>query len=146
MISTKLRKSGYEILTKKQGLWFQRAKEPEYGSERKRCAVVNLPKNAKERERKIDKGRGGKSPQRKTSGRTPERYRGSRKAEAKHMYIPRASGYIAIAVTIAERIHLFSYRTQKLSSLTPKVLGLAPGRIGSCRLLLPLSSVGRTIV
>ena len=42
MISTKLRKSGYEILTEKQGLWFQRAKEPEYGSERKRCAVVNL--------------------------------------------------------------------------------------------------------
>ena len=42
--------------------------------------------------------------------------------ESAEMYIPRASGYIAIAVTIAERIHLFSYRTQKLSSLTPKVL------------------------
>ena len=39
-----------------------------------------------------------------------------------------------MAVTIAERIHLFPSRTQKLSSLTPKVLGLAPGRIGSCRL------------
>ena len=29
-----------------------------------------------------------------------------------------------MAVTIAERIHLFPYRTQKLSSLAPKVLGL----------------------
>ena len=29
-----------------------------------------------------------------------------------------------MAVTIAERIHLFPFRTQKLSSLTPKVLGL----------------------
>ena len=35
---------------------------------------------------------------------------------------PAESGYIARAVTMAERIHLFSYRTQKLSSLTPKVL------------------------
>ena len=51
-----------------------------------------------------------------------------------------------MVVTIAERIHLFPSRTQKLSSLTPKVLGLDPGRIGSCHLLLPLSSVGRTIV
>ncbi len=39
-----------------------------------------------------------------------------------------------MAVTIAERIHLYPFRTQKLSSLTPKVLGPAPGRIGSCRL------------
>ena len=30
-----------------------------------------------------------------------------------------------MAVTIAERIHLFPYRTQKLSSLTPMVLLLA---------------------
>ena len=50
------------------------------------------------------------------------------------MYSAKA-GYIAIAVTIAERIHLFSYRTQKLSSLTPKVLrGYPRGRIGSCRI------------
>ena len=42
--------------------------------------------------------------------------------------------YITIAVTIASRIHLFSFRTQKLSSITPKVLGWTrPGRIGSCR-------------
>ena len=39
-----------------------------------------------------------------------------------------------MVVTIAERIHLFPSRTQKLSSLTPKVLGRAPGRIGSCHL------------
>ena len=38
------------------------------------------------------------------------------------VYIPRKADYIAIAVTIAERIHLFSYRTQKLSSSAPKVL------------------------
>ena len=38
------------------------------------------------------------------------------------VYTLRERRYIAIAVTIAERIHLFSYRTQKLSSLTPKVL------------------------
>lgn len=50
------------------------------------------------------------------------------------MYSAKA-GYITIAVTIAERIHLFSYRTQKLSSLTPKVLrGYPRGRIGSCRI------------
>ena len=40
----------------------------------------------------------------------------------KNKYIARGSGYITIAVAIAERIHLFSYRTQKLSSLAPKVL------------------------
>ena len=39
-----------------------------------------------------------------------------------------------MVVTIAERIHLFPSRTQKLSSLTPKVLGFTPGRIGSCHL------------
>ena len=30
-----------------------------------------------------------------------------------------------MVVTIAERTHLFPSRTQKLSSLTPKVLGLS---------------------
>ena len=30
--------------------------------------------------------------------------------------------YIAIAVAMAKRIHLFPFRTQKLSSFTPKVL------------------------
>ena len=40
-----------------------------------------------------------------------------------------------MVVTIAERIHLFPSRTQKLSSLTPKVLSGPPlGRIGSCHL------------
>ena len=35
-------------------------------------------------------------------------------------------------VIIAERIHLFPYRTQKLSSPAPKVLGgKLPGRVGS---------------
>ena len=50
--------------------------------------------------------------------------------------------YITIVVIIAERFHLFPYRTQKLSFLTPKVLvGTLTGRIGHrhfpsfCRLL-----------
>ena len=48
-----------------------------------------------------------------------------------------------IVVTIAERSHLFPFRTQKLSSPAPKVLvGLLTGRIGRCHFLLPLSSVG----
>ena len=49
--------------------------------------------------------------------------------------------YIAIAVTIARRIHLFSSRTQKLSFATPKVLvGQLTGRIGSCRIIFLVSS------
>ena len=45
--------------------------------------------------------------------------------------------YIAIVVMIAERIHLFPYRTQKLSFLTPKVLvGSLTGRIGNCHFLI----------
>ena len=40
-------------------------------------------------------------------------------------------------MTIASRIHLFSFRTQKLSSIALKVLGWTrPGRIGSCRIFL----------
>ena len=35
---------------------------------------------------------------------------------------------------MAEGIHLFPYRTQKLSLLTPMVLGgRPPGRLGSCQ-------------
>ena len=38
-------------------------------------------------------------------------------------------------VTIAKRIHLFPYRTQKLSSLVSKILGWRrPGKIESCHL------------
>ena len=45
------------------------------------------------------------------------------------------SCYISIAVTIALRSHLFSFRTQKLSSIAPKVLSWQRlGRIGSCRI------------
>ena len=41
---------------------------------------------------------------------------------------------IAIAAIMAERSHLFPFRTQKLSFLTPKVLSGTPlGRIGHCR-------------
>ena len=41
---------------------------------------------------------------------------------------------IAIAAIMAERFHLFPFRTQKLSFLTPKVLSGTPlGRIGHCR-------------
>ena len=44
-------------------------------------------------------------------------------------------------MAIAEKTHLFPYRTQKLSSHTPKVLGWGrPGRIGSCRILKILSA------
>ena len=43
--------------------------------------------------------------------------------------------YITIVVTIALRIHLFSFRTQKLSSAAPKVLdGQPSGRIGCCHI------------
>ena len=36
-------------------------------------------------------------------------------------------------VIIAKRIHLFPYRTQKLSSIAPKVVGGSlPARIGRC--------------
>ena len=39
-------------------------------------------------------------------------------------------------VTIAERIHLFPSRTQKLSSLAPMILGgKLPGKVGRCRFL-----------
>ena len=38
------------------------------------------------------------------------------------------------AVTIAKRIHLFPYRTQKLSSLALMILGgRPPGKVGRCR-------------
>ena len=48
-----------------------------------------------------------------------------------------------IVVIIAERSHLFPFRTQKLSSPAPKVLvGSLTGRIGRRHFLLPLSSVG----
>ena len=44
-------------------------------------------------------------------------------------------------VTIALRIHLFSFRTQKLSSAAPKVLGgQPPGRIGCCHIIFLDSS------
>ena len=47
-----------------------------------------------------------------------------------------------LPVVMTERSHLFPYRTQKLSSPVPKVLGWTrPGRIGRCRFpLLFLSS------
>ena len=51
-----------------------------------------------------------------------------------HRYNAQQCALYTMVVTIAERIHLFPSRTQKLSSLTPKVLGLDPGRIGSCHL------------
>ena len=54
---------------------------------------------------------------------------------------PAHSCYIAIVVTIALRIHLFSFRTQKLSSAAPKVLGgQPPGRIGCCHIIFLDSS------
>ena len=44
---------------------------------------------------------------------------------------------LKILVMIAVRYHLFPYRTQKLSSLAPKVLGWKrPGRLGSREVFL----------
>ena len=49
--------------------------------------------------------------------------------------------YITIVVTIAWRIHLFSFRTQKLSFSAPKVLvGWPTGRIGRCHIIFLDSS------
>ena len=42
------------------------------------------------------------------------------------MYVTEVTRYIAIAVMMAKRIHLYPFRTQKLSSLTPKVLRVNP--------------------
>ena len=40
---------------------------------------------------------------------------------------------ITIAAIMAERFHLFPFRTQKLSSSVPKILGgRLPGKIGRC--------------
>ena len=50
-------------------------------------------------------------------------------------YIVKGKPFViyAIAVTLAVRIHLFSYRTQKLSSLAPKILNRRRfGKIGCC--------------
>ena len=48
---------------------------------------------------------------------------------------------ITIAAIMAERIHLFPFRTQKLSFLTPKVLcGTPLGRIGHRRFSFALLS------
>ena len=71
------------------------------------------------------------------SGEFPGRKEG---LPRKHVYMPETV-YITIAVAIAKRSHLFSCRTQKLSSSTPKVLGWQrPGRLGSRRIPLPEGS------
>ena len=49
------------------------------------------------------------------------------------MIYPRETLIYTIAVTLAVRSHLFSYRTQKLSSLAPKILDWRrSGKIGCC--------------
>ena len=46
----------------------------------------------------------------------------------------------AIPVIMKQRIHLFPFRTQKLSSALPKVLyGTLYGRIGSCRISIKMT-------
>ena len=51
----------------------------------------------------------------------------------KRRYIQGRPWIYTIAVTIAVRFHLFSYRTQKLSSLAPTILcWRRHGKIGSC--------------
>ena len=44
------------------------------------------------------------------------------KGTIKNVCIAARAEYITIAVMMAKRIHLFPFRTQKLSSFTPKVL------------------------
>ena len=46
------------------------------------------------------------------------------KGTFKKVCIPARAEYITIAVMMAKRIHLFPFRTQKLSSFTPKVLAV----------------------
>ena len=49
-----------------------------------------------------------------------------------------------IPVMMAKRIHLFSYRTQKLSSLAPRVLRWRRlGRVGHCRIFQ--SSIAQSV-
>ena len=61
----------------------------------------------------------------------------------KYIYWTKGPVYIAIAVAMAERIHLFSFRTQKLSSPAPKVLcGQLHGRIGRRRISLKTIQMG----
>ena len=60
------------------------------------------------------------------SGEASERVKGREKKDGRID--------ITIAAIMAERIHLFPFRTQKLSFLTPKVLcGTPLGRIGHRR-------------
>ena len=47
-------------------------------------------------------------------------------------------------VIMTERTHLFPYRTQKLSSPVPMILGWRrPGKVGHCRIYIPQYPVGR---
>lgn len=47
----------------------------------------------------------------------------------------RIKSQVNSAVMMARRIHLFPFRTQKLSLVVPKILGWRrPGKIGRCRL------------
>ena len=49
------------------------------------------------------------------------------------------------SVAIAKRNHLFSCRTQKLSSLTPMILGgWLPGKVGSCWNIWPVGQEVKT--
>ena len=56
----------------------------------------------------------------------------------------RAQKLSSIPVVITARPHLFPFRTQKLSSRVPTILGWRrPGKIGCCRILFLNSSAGR---
>ena len=49
-------------------------------------------------------------------------------------------------VSMTVRFHLFPFRTQKLSSLVPKIVGWKrPVKIGRCRLLFLLWPVGQAV-
>ena len=88
------------------------------------------------RERRLKKGKRFSDERGKKEG-DRERFRkvrhGRRNADNLYVWSLRAL-YIAIAVIMAERTHLFPFRTQKLSFLAPKVLvGTLTGRIGHRR-------------
>ena len=66
------------------------------------------------------------------------RFKKNKKILKKLLHFKNRKSIIAKVVTMTMRIHLFPYRTQKLSSLMPKILvGYPAGKIGSRQLYIP---------
>ena len=122
MISTEVEKtSGYESLYREDRNYdFNGEKLRAYRKRKELCSCQSSEKAARKRKERLIRGDG----ENRRDGRTCREAVFDKGAGKRHnrVYRLRERRYIAIAVTIAERSHLFSYRTQKLSSLTPKVL------------------------